>query len=438
MHGGSGGGYGQPQHGGHNGYYAPQPQQQPSYGGPVYYNMAHGVGDMGHHAGYDNRKRGFDVLNDFFGDAKRRQLDPHSYPQVGQRLMALHGIPIQGGALVDYAPAPSMVSVTGHGNAAAPPMSQHYALPMPNLPNLRTKSDLLNIDNFLEQMQNTVYESSNAAAAAGVHQPGAHYTHQSINFRQSHSPPQTAMHNQLGRMGTHGANATSAAPMMAPTSSHSPQSGTPALTPPSSTNSYTSGHSPISAPGLSPPSRHSSTTLATYPTLPAVSSGYPAQSHRAPTSTLGPNFDHDARRRFSGGMLQRSAGPREPDSTDDHESPRPASKESTPRASSVDMNASEPPASFIDPALSGADSSRRSTDSGESAQDRAQELWVENIRIIEALRHLVNDRLVRGLYEDDDVEMRDDESRNDEMSSQTEGKDDIKTEGENLYPVLNV
>ena len=49
--------------------------------------------------------------------------------------------------------------------AQHPPMHHPYSLP---LPNLRTKSDLLNIDQFLEQLQSTVYENPNHAAAAGV------------------------------------------------------------------------------------------------------------------------------------------------------------------------------------------------------------------------------------------------------------------------------
>lgn len=384
---------------------------------------------MGQHAAYDTRKRGFEAINDFFGDVKRRQIDPNSYPQVGQRLMALHGIPIQG-TLMDYAPAPSMVAVGGHGHASASSVPQpHYALPMPNL---RTKSDLLNIDNFLDQMQSTVYESSNAAAAAGVHQPGAHYTHQSLNFRQSHSPPHTAMHHQLGPAGSHSV-ATVSAPMMPGGSSHSPQNGTPALTPPSSTQSYTSSHSPTSVPGLSPSSRHNSTTLATYPTLPAVSSGYPNQASGAPVSTLGPIFDNDPRRRYHGGMLQRSAGPREADESGSSATSMPSSKESTPRASSSDHLNSGTTSSVIDPALAGVTSPTPS-EGPEAAHDRDEEIWVENIRVIEALKHFIRDQLDRHMYEeDDDVEMMEGESIKQEVTSPSSNN---TAEGDSLYPVL--
>lgn len=415
MHPGAAGSYGGHHHG-HNGYYAPQPA--PSYG-PVYYPVSHG-GDIHNAAGYDNRKRGYDALNDFFGDAKRRQIDPTSYAQVGQRLMALQGIPIHGGGLSYYMHAgPQLVSVDGHGGQGGPMPQHQYALPP--MPNLRTKNDLMNIDQFLEQMQSTVYESSNAAAAAGVQQPGAHYTHQAINFRQSHSPPQTSIHG-LGPMSSHVSSAHVSAPMMATHSAHSTSSGTPALTPPSSSVSYTSGHSPTSSHGMSPTSRHSS-AAAPYPSLPAVTVGYSPHSTTAPASTLGTNFDSDPRRRYSGGMLQRAANTRSEDMMDvsDH-SATPSPNMATPTIVKSDS-------SNIDPALSGGIGSPADrSDSGDSARDRAEEAWIENIRVIEALRKLISDRLERKEY---------DETEEDFSMSGTETKAP-KGEGssQSLYPTL--
>ncbi|KAL5354619.1 hypothetical protein ACLOAV_000708 [Pseudogymnoascus australis] len=413
----SNGNYGQPHHGGHNGYY--QPQQPQGYG-PVYYPVNQHAADMGHHANYDPRKRGFDALNDFFGDAKRRNIDPTSYPQVGQRLMHLHGLPIQGGALIDYMPSQPLMAVGGHGHGHGPgpgpgvaSMPQpHYSLPMPNL---KTKSDLLNIDNFLDQMQSTVYESSSAAAAAGIHQPGAHYTHQAMGFRQSQSPPQSAPQN-LGV-----SIPQTSAPSSHMTAAHSPQSSAPALTPPS-TMSYTSAHSPSSVPGLSPAdstSRHGSTPVA-YPTLPAVSSAY-APHTTSPVSTLGTNFDSDPRRRYSGGMLQKSAvAPPRP-------SP-PARDESTTPDAKRPYGGSRGE-SNIDPALAGSvgSPSPSGTEEGD-ARDRAEEVWVENIRVIEALRKLIADRLERGEYEDDKADT--------EMGEAQEVQGEKVKAEESLYPVL--
>jgi hypothetical protein len=406
--------YGQPHHNGHNGYY--QPQQQPSYGGPVYYPVNHGGGDMGQHATYDNRKRPFEALNDFFGDIKQKQVDQYSYAQASQRLIPLHGLPIQNGAIdVGYAHAQPMVAVGGPGHAVASMLQPHYALPIPNL---RTKTDLLNIDHFLEQMQSTVYESSNAAAAAGVHQAGGHYTHRSVNFRQSQSPPQTANNNLGGSsVATQTSGPAQTAPMMAPTASHSPQSSTPALTPPSGSLSYTSGHSPSSVPGLSPStsSRQTSSTSAGYPTLPAVTSAYAPQSNASPVSTLGTNFDNDPRKRFGGGMLQKSSGHRSQDYPEHSESP--VSKYKPSPLSKADPN--------IDPALSGVStvSSPTSHQSEYEDVDRAEEIWLQNVRVVEAVRLYIQGRLERHEYDDDDE------------TPEGEGKGQ-EAEHQSLYPVL--
>ncbi|KAH9898861.1 hypothetical protein F4778DRAFT_771535 [Xylariomycetidae sp. FL2044] len=363
--------FGQPPHptGHASSYY--QHHAPPSFGGPMYYQPLGGRSDhMGYHAAadFDNRKRAYDALNDLFGDVKRRQLDPASYHQVGQRLMPLHGaLPVHSGSMgAEYLPAPAVVAVDGPGGQG--PYQQHYALPP--MPNLRTKSDLVQIDQILEQMQSTVYENSNNAAAAGVHQPGAHYL--PLNFRHSQSPPHTAAPQPAMAQNAYSA-AHVASPLTAVSSTHS--NGTPAVTPPSSSLSYTSGHSPTaSSSGLSPSSRHSSTASALYPTLPAVTAGYPGQSA---TSTLGPNFDNDPRRRYSGGMLQRAAGPRpivEREPT------------STPKATESAVSSVSSP-------------SAESETSGEAREDQAYEAWLENVRVIEYLREYVIDRLKRGDYD---------------------------------------
>lgn len=81
----------------------------------------------------------------------------------------------------------------------------------------------------------------------------------------------------------------------------------------------------------------------------------------------------------------------------------------------------------IDPALSGV-SSPSGNSEGEAARDRAEEVWVENIRVIEALRKLIADRLERHDYEEDmDTDM--DEAGS---SKSHEGKE----EEQSLYPVL--
>ncbi|KAI0024754.1 hypothetical protein F4780DRAFT_724863 [Xylariomycetidae sp. FL0641] len=357
-----------PHSGGHpSSYY--QHHAAPGFGGTMYYQPLTGRDQhMGYQAAadFDNRKRSYDVMNDFFADAKRRQLDPTSYHQVSQRLVPLHGsLPIHSGSMgVDYLPAPASVAVDGPGGSGAP--YQHYALPP--MPTIRSKSDLVQIDQILEQMQSTVYENSNTAAAAGVHQPGSHYM--PLNFRHSQSPPHSAAPAPSNMPHNAYSAAHVASPLTAVSSTHS--NGTPAVTPPSSTVSYTSGHSPsASSSGLSPSTRHSSTASALYPTLPAVTSSYPGQSA---TSTLGPSFDSDPRRRYSGGMLQRaSAGP------------RPVVE----RESSTTPKATESAVSSV------SSPSAASEGGSESREDQAYETWLENIRVIEYLRGMVAERIRR-------------------------------------------
>ncbi|KAI9740758.1 MAG: hypothetical protein M1818_004723 [Claussenomyces sp. TS43310] len=402
-------GYGQHAHSGHNGYYTPH--QQSSYA-PVFYSVNNGT-DGGQHASYDQRKRGYDTLNDFFGDAKRRLIDPTSYTQVGQRLMALHGLPIQGTMGYDGT-VPSMGSI---GVGGGPMPESHYGLPPP-ITSLRTKDDLVHIDQFLDTVQTTVYESSNAAAAAGIHLPGSHYTHPGISFRRSQSP-HTAQHAIGGSIGH---PVSTAAPIMSTTATHSPQSTTPALTPPSGSLSYTSCNSPTSVSGLSPSSHHNSTASATYPTLPTVSSNGYGHSDAAPVSTLGTNFDNDPRRRFLGGLLQRSAG-QHVDRMSDGDRPL------TSKADSARDEGAFNPGS-----LESGSNSR--SDSEDAACDRAEEVWVENIRVIEALRKLIADRLEKGQYEEDgpkDIEMKDTEA--DEQNALDPRDSDKKDQG-SLYPVL--
>ena len=83
-------------------------------------------------------------------------------------------------------------------------------------------------------------------------------------------------------------------------------------------------------------------------------------------------------------------------------------------------------ASNIDPALSGVSSPGATSDS-ESARDRAEEIWVENIRVIEALKRMVAERLERHEYEEDPAE--------NQNAPAEHGQEQVKQE-QSLYPVL--
>lgn len=426
------------------GYYAPTQQPNTSSYGQVYYTVNGHGGDISNHGSFESRKRDYEALNDFFGDAKRRQFNPNSYADVGDRLMAFQGLQlpmIHSGVMPDYQPAPSMVSVGGgQGGGMQGPMPQlQYALPP--MPNLRTKNDLLNIDQFLEQMQATVYENPNTAAAAGVAYPGAHVVHGGMNYRQSNSPPGVQLPS------SHTASRGSVGSMTVPTSSQSNHGDTPALTPPSSALSYTSGHSPMSATSGNSGSPHSQSGAQMYPTLPASTAngmaGYAATS-TAPASVLGTIFDNDQRRRYSGGQLQKASKPPRDNDADDMDtsdgSTTPVDKARKPPETSTERNSQDnnnnnnkKPASssLIDPTLSGISSP------AESETERSQESWVENIRVIEALRKFIAEKLEKGDY-DDGKETWAEKSEKSEPSERggENGKEVEMTDAKSLYPIL--
>lgn len=356
--------YGQPHQNGYASYYTPH--HQPQAHQPMHYYQQpmnpRGGEYMGHQAaaGFDGRKRGYDELNDFFGNAKRRAVNPGSYADIGRSLMPLHASvgPLATDLIASHPPSLAVGGGVAHGPG---PLTQHYYLPP--MPNLRTKDDLTQIDTILAQMQETVYENHAAANHASHHQqhnaqyPVMDMRHQSPAYaqRSSHAD-HYGMPQQLP------------SPLGAPSSN-----GTPAVTPPSATLSYTSGHSPgASSSGLSPASRHSSASVQ-YPSLPSVTyQGQPAPS------TLGTSFN-PVERRHSGGMLQsaNNNGRRSEDDT---------TMSPTPRPTDVTVAVSSP-----------SDGSEAGSNEPETYDD-----WVQNMRTIEKLRALVKQRLERREYLDSD------------------------------------
>ncbi|PGH14836.1 hypothetical protein AJ80_05762 [Polytolypa hystricis UAMH7299] len=435
-------------------YYQAPHQQHPA--NPSYGNVYYAVGsDATHQASYESKKRGYDALNEFFGDMKRRQFDPTSFAAVGQRLLNLHGLPLplaNTGAVHEYQPMPALVPVGGHGGFHTGPLpAQPYHLPP--MGNLRTKADLMNIDQFLEQMQSTVYESDEHVAAAGVAQPGAHYVHGPMSYRTTNSPPTAT------NLPSSHATATTSAPILSTSiTARSPLSSTPALTPPSSAQSYTSARSPnslSSSHNIPPFHPHTQTqsSAGMYPTLPAttadsVPTSYPSVSTAAPPSTL--SFDNDDRRRYTGGMLQRSR----PVESIAAEAMVISSRSSN---SPPTKDASRFAASCIDPELQAASTkhlgeqrrkSLSTTPVAEGAnrgQNPAAAVGnlAESMRLLEALRVYVQGRLRNGEYEAGDVEeerilsLRE---RVHERSEEAEEKERNSREEqtESLYPVLRM
>jgi len=262
----------------------------------------------------------------------------------------------------------------------------------------------------LEQLQNTVYENPNQAAAAGVAHPG-HYIHTGAGYRSSNSPPGlSSSHSQSSHA----------------TAIGSTSAETPALTPASSVLSYGSQHSPgaaHSASGVSPTARSSIGSM--YPTLPSVSA-MSDMSAAAPSSGLAPAFDADGRRRFSGNLLQKAApdrrGSDSMDISSDSGSPKERDIDHESLHHNVDQLAIHSPK--VDPALrSPSVVSSAATETGESSQHS----WVENMRVIERLRAYLKDRLEAHEYSSDD------EDGDVKHESERRMSDD---DAHNLYPVL--
>ena len=367
MRGNNAGHFGHPAHQNGQGSYYGQHQQapQPTYHTPMYYSQPMGGARpdyIGHQAaggfGDASRKREADSLNDWFGSVKRAQIDPRSYAQIGRSLMPVHsslGLHAGGGLAAEYMPqAPHTLGVAGgpHGG----PLTQHYYLPP--MPNLRTKEDLQQIDHMLEQMQSTIYDNSGS--------PNSHYA--PVDMRHS---PAYATRPPMDHYAAVAA-AQVASPLSAPTHS---AGGTPAVTPPSSSMSYTSGHSPTaSSAGMSPSSRHGSTSVA-YPSLPSRPNlPYPA------AAGLGSTFGH-TERRLSGGMLQGASARR-------------ADGDRTPTPKAADGAAVSSP-----------------SDESEAGESESYDDWLQHMRTVEYLRSYVRHRLERHEYEDGSDAARPESSR---------------------------
>ena len=392
--------YGHQNHGGAPNYYAPSQQQQGQ--GQGYGTVSYAVGN-GANTSFDSGKS-IAGLNSFINDVQRGAIDVKNYSQVSNRLVPLQNNGLQyllGGGMGDYQPAAAEANVDG-GAGGVYAATSHYTLPA--IDSLRTKDQLMDVARRFEQMASTVYDMADqapaATAAAGIGQPGAHYVESNMSYRNSLSPPEVQLPS------------THQSATLTTSSRHSNNSGTPVLSPPSSSGGYTSGHSPDSThsnPRLSPATPNGTA----YPSLPGPSSvGYPSSS-MAPTATLGTQNGNNYRQRRGGGYLQKARplqSSRNEDQMDTSEdnAPTPTRTSSPPRAAPIAPM--RPKAKFtdpnIDPALSGEEpSSSAGPDGGEEAPARTSapvdSAWVDSIRTLEALRKYITTRLENQEYESD-------------------------------------
>ena len=367
---------------------------------------------------YDIPRR-LEVIDNLFGNIKRGAIDVTSYSDISKSLQAVQGLQpslLSGGGGMTYL-QPSSLAVGTHGEGGYGPVASHsYSLPP--MQNLRTRKELEAIGDLLSQMTNTAYDNShsNSMATVGMAQPSAHHVHSGIPIRNSNSPP-----DGLPRTNN---------PMSANVSTHG---STPELTPGSSVMSYSSGHSPISVSSNSGMSPSSSTSM--YPSLPSAPPTSNSNLH--PSSTLASQYDPDSRRRYSGGTLLRAQPAsmhqvkRENSSSPalDHLDPMDTTPSSPTPANSKLPATKKINKHNIDPALAGNTSPSTESSGSETppANGEADEMWVENMRLLEWLRAFVRGRIERGEWEEEETK---------EEEGTGEGSRVGMGESEGLYPVL--
>lgn len=390
-----------PVHYAHHAHYPQQgyaaPQQGSNGYGQVYYPMNQGEG-IGNHASFD--LDGVNALNNLFQDVQQNNLDVRSITDVGSRLAAIQNsrLPfVVGGDPPGYQPASPMHHDGG------PQVGMCGSNILPPLPNLRTKAQLNMFDNVFQKMQHTLYEHPAHLAAAGLAHPGSDYMPIDSQSDQSHPMPPSQMPAAT--------TGNTTAPVAAMEARASQSEGTPALTPPSSSNySNSPEHSPSSMHGLQ--AHGAGERSGMYPNLlggtPTSISG---NFFTGSSSTLGPQFD-DQRRRYSGGRLHKAQplnrNEDEMDTTSDGAAtPKARSSKSPARSPTHSPRPQEFPASNIDPALTGASSPATGEVTMRSAEN--SEEWVQLMRTVEHLRGWIKHRLQTGDFEtqdEQDVEVK--------------------------------
>ena len=419
-------------------YYAPTQQPTGSSYGHVYYPAAHGA-DGGGTTSLDSRNHGVNALNTFYYDAQRGAFDPKSYAQVESRLMAISASQfpfLSNGGMADYRSTGSPAGQGGPQVGVLGPSPQYY---LPAMNHLRTKNDLLAVDQIMEQAQATIYEHPSQMAAAGLGhlaQPDAYHVP-----RASNSPPMRSSPPIHPRFSPHAH--VSSVPHLISTPTPSRDSP-PALTPTDSTKSFTSGHSPVSrhsSGGISP-----ATTGSMYPTLPGTSTAATSnglfRSSAAPASTLGNQFHGEEFLRMRSGQLHQGRQPRvkqELRQADSHERQKSGDAielrnkhvaRRDPDSSSIPIKqekaarhpgprSMEISASMIDPALS--EVTPASAGEMDEKEIKADENWVMMARTIENLRSWIQHRVENGEFEPEEERELSPERRKPTLS---------------LYPVL--
>ena len=332
---------------GQPGAYYTQPHQNMGghYSGTVYYNV--GDGGPGTQASYGRQDNGVQALNHLVETIKQPTFDATSYAQFSPALVQMHGITLP-------TPFPS------HGvDYSAPHLESAFAQPIPQLSNIRGKSDLLLLEDRLQKMMNAIETHDRTAVPVVPMQPGSNSAH--------YPGPQIPAAAQTGA---------------------ATNDQTPALTPGST-----------ASPGHSPSSDHSSIVSPTSAGVPAYphlqgNMSFTAPGQTVSVPTLGNQYDANNQQRRTGGRLTRAA-PNGPESAITASQASGSKKRSSKVKREVDAN--------IDPALTGPPTSSSSgseaTTTPNASNSGEEPSWLQDVRIIEDVLKLVKGMLVNHQYD---------------------------------------
>lgn len=380
--------------GGHSGGYNYHPSNgQPHYGngatsgpagsyGPVYYNMPQTTyADMGGLT--ESRKRQHDALDAFLGEAKRRQIDPSQYIDLGAQFGGVSGLMPMAASAGYGGNAGGYDSGEGYGVPTGyPAMGIHnphaYSVPFQNM---KTKNDLMSIDQFLMQLQNTVLEHSGQNQRGQMH---ASHSDSSLDPRIEGTPSSTNTPSLSHASSVH----TPGSQM----SSHSPASMYSQAKPyPQSEGSSDAGSGFTGYPNLGPAGHVDNSSF---------------MQHVPPTGLAGDD-DSDYRRRFQSGRhwraqpqeRQKSAGSDTSSSKDSELAKGVGKVNISPPTPESKRSPKEPANDASSDRSDGSSEGSTGSSEGKRAGDEKLTAWLNNIRLIEALRNFVKHRLEHGEFE---------------------------------------
>ncbi|MCJ1432187.1 hypothetical protein MMC27_001543 [Xylographa pallens] len=310
------------------------------------------------------------AIDNWLRSLKGQQINPTNYDDIHQSLAPLRNMALPlfnaGGPIAAYNGGQMTMDHQSGASHFAPNAPSHYPL---DISGLQSKEDYLDVAARLETMNRTAYEYQ-PASTTGVPQHDTQQAASGAVTRPSNSPPSNLFpSSHLIR-----ANSTST------------NVGTPEMTPGSSV--YSNGHSPpsISFNDSISPTLQTPTTGVMYPSLPT----HGPMNGNAPTPTLGNQYERS--RRYSGGRLQKAAPGTSRRLTDDMDiDSKPHQANKTTSSKMIDPALSGD-SKMIDPALSGENRSRSGSPTPSpttAAEEEVDNVWVNNMRILEGLKDFV-------------------------------------------------